>query len=180
MKLAPQRPDVVLATARAAQMAGFYGDSILAYDEYLKLRPPDDPADDIVRRDRALLAGFSRDGLKPGIRDLTAYLEKHPNDAIGHYDLAQLYEREDRSKALAEISAAVRLSPDFEPAHFFRAWLLQKLGREEVSISRSPHYRSAEPRRCPGFRSDGAQLSESREAGRSREGLEGGGASFSR
>ena len=50
--------------------------------------------------------------------------------------LRELYpEREDRSKALAEISAAVRLSPDFEPAHFFRAWLLQKLGREKVPIA---------------------------------------------
>ena len=29
----------------------------------------------------------------------------------------------------------MRLSPDFEPAHFFRAWLLQKLGREEDSIT---------------------------------------------
>jgi tetratricopeptide (TPR) repeat protein len=42
-KLAPKRPEIMLALARAAQMAGYYGDSILAYDDYLKLRPEDDP-----------------------------------------------------------------------------------------------------------------------------------------
>ena len=39
---APNRPDVLLALARAAEDAGFYGDSVVAYDEYLQISPKDD------------------------------------------------------------------------------------------------------------------------------------------
>jgi len=127
---APQRPEVMLALARAAQMAGYYGDSILAYDDYLKLRPEDDP----VRRDRALLQGYSRTGRKQGYEELTQYVEKHPQDPIGFYDLAQLTDRVDRAQALARVTAAVHLDPKFEPAHYYRAWLLKQLGRNDESV----------------------------------------------
>jgi tetratricopeptide (TPR) repeat protein len=123
--LAPQRADVTLALARAAQSGGYYGDAILAYDEYLKLRP----GDDMVRRDRALVFGFSQGGLQQGLRDLRAHVEKHPNDAVGYYDLAQLSDRQERAEALRNVSKAVQSAPDFEKAHYYRAWLLEQLGR---------------------------------------------------
>ena len=127
---APQRPEVLLALARAAQMAAYYGDSILAYDDYLKLRPEDDA----VRRDRALLQGYSRTGRKQGYDELTQYVEKHPEDPIGFYDLAQLTDRIDRTQALERVTTAVRLDPKFEPARYYRAWLLKQLGRNEESV----------------------------------------------
>lgn len=130
-KAAPQRADICLALARATQMAGYYGDSILAYDSYLKLKP----GDDLVRRDRALLYGFSRAGRDQGLQELKAYVQKHPRDAVGFYDLAQLLDRVDRAKALECVSTAVRLDPRFEPARYYRAWLLQKLGRSQESAS---------------------------------------------
>ncbi len=130
-KQAPQRPDVLLALARAAQMAGYYGDSILAYDDYLKLRPEDDP----VRRDRALLTGYSRTGRQQGFAELTAYVEKHPTDPIGFYDLAQLTDRIDRAQALERVTEAVHLNPRFEPARYYRAWLLKQLGRNQESVT---------------------------------------------
>ncbi len=134
-KLAPQRPDVMLALARAAQMGGFYGDSILAYDEYLKLRPAGDPSDDIVRRDRALVVGSNRTDVPEALKLLTQYVEKHPKDAVGLYDLALLLNAVDQAQALDRVSEAVRLAPEFEPAHFVRAWLLQQLGRNEDSVA---------------------------------------------
>jgi tetratricopeptide (TPR) repeat protein len=130
-RLAPQRPDVTLALARSAQSGGYYGDSILAYDEFLKLRP----GDDMVRRDRALVFGFTRGGLQQGMRDLRAYLEKHPNDAVGYYDLAQLADRQDRSEALRYVSKAVQSAPELEKPHYYRAWLLEQLGRFEESAA---------------------------------------------
>jgi tetratricopeptide (TPR) repeat protein len=130
-QLAPQRPDVILALARAAQFGGYYGGSILAYDEYLKLRPDDD----LVRCDRALVFGFTRGGLEGGLRDLRLYLEKHPTDGVGYYDLAQLSDRVDRDEALRCVSKAIQASPELEKAHYYRAWLLEKLGRLEESAA---------------------------------------------
>ena len=48
-QLSPKRTDVLLALGRASEDAGFYGDSVMAYDEYLQIRPDEDT----VRRDRA-------------------------------------------------------------------------------------------------------------------------------
>ncbi|MGH9663553.1 MAG: tetratricopeptide repeat protein, partial [Bryobacteraceae bacterium] len=117
--------------ARATQMAGYYGDSIVAYDGYLKLKP----GDDLVRRDRALLYGYSRAGRDEGLKELQAYVQRHPRDAVGSYDLAQLLDRVDRTQALDRASAAVRLDPRFQPARYYRAWLLQKLGRSQESVA---------------------------------------------
>lgn len=134
-KLAPQRADVLLALARAAQSAGFFGDAILAYEEYLKLHP----ADDLVRRDRALVNGviwgYIRANLEESTKELTQYVEKHPGDAIGFYDLAQVWERADPLASLARVSKAIELDPTLEPARFERARLLQKAGRTEDSIA---------------------------------------------
>jgi tetratricopeptide (TPR) repeat protein len=130
-KLAPQRPDVLLALARAAQMGAYYGDCLLAYDDYLKLRPDDD----MVRRDRALVYGFTRTGLEESRKELNRYVEKHPGDAVGFYDLAQLLDRTDRAQALDRVSTAVRLDGKLQPARYYRAWLLHKLGRSEESLA---------------------------------------------
>ena len=51
----PGRADIVLALARAAEDAGYYGDSALMYDEYLGTRPDDETA----RRDRARVLGYT-------------------------------------------------------------------------------------------------------------------------
>ena len=130
-KLVPQRPDVVLALARAAQMGAYYGDCLLAYDDYLRLRP----ADQMVRRDRALVYGHTRTGLEQSLRELTEYVEKHPQDAVGFYDLAQLLDRTDHEQALSQVSTAVRLDPKLQPARYYRSWLLHKLGRNEESLA---------------------------------------------
>jgi Flp pilus assembly protein TadD len=130
-KLVPQRPDVVLALARAAQMGAYYGDCLLAYDDYLRLRP----ADAMVRRDRALVYGYTRKGLEESRRELARYVDEHPEDAIGFYDLAQLLDRTDRAQALERVSTAVRLDPKLEPARYYRAWLLHQLGRNEESLA---------------------------------------------
>ncbi len=129
--LTPQRTDVLLALARAAQSAGFYGDSDLAYSEYLKHRPQDD----MVRRDRALVHGFSDTGREEAMKDLTSYVQHHPRDAVGFFDLAQITYHTDREQALSYASTAVRLDPALEPAHYIRAWLLHRLGRDQEALA---------------------------------------------
>ncbi|MGA2114298.1 MAG: tetratricopeptide repeat protein [Bryobacteraceae bacterium] len=130
-KLAPQRPDVLLSLAQATHDAGYFGDSLLAYDEYLTLRP----GDEVARRDRAFILGYGDAGRAEGIKELTAYVERHPDDAIGYFDLAQISYHADRERALEQVSTAVRLKPSFEPAHFVRGWLLHFLGREEEALA---------------------------------------------
>jgi tetratricopeptide (TPR) repeat protein len=127
---APKRPDILLALARAAEDAGYYGDSALACDEYLQLRR----ADDIARRDCAGVYGYTGTRLEEGVRELTWYVQNHPDDPVGYYDLAQFSWRTHPQESLDELSAALRLNPNFVPAHHARAWLLHRLGRTAESL----------------------------------------------
>lgn len=126
----PKRPDILLALARAAEDAGYYGDSALACDDYLKLRPQDDT----VRRDCARVYGYTGTRLDEGLEELASYVQKHPKDPVGYFDLAQLSWRTDPRKALEQLSTAVRLDPAFAPARHARAWLLHRLGRSAESL----------------------------------------------
>ena len=129
-KAAAMRTDIQLALARATQMGGFYGDSVLAYDRYLASRPDDD----LVRRDRALVQGYTRSGESAALDYLRSYTSQHPNDAVGFYDLAQVAHRADENGVVALVSKALQLDPKLEPAFLFRSWLLNKAGRYEDSL----------------------------------------------
>jgi tetratricopeptide (TPR) repeat protein len=127
---APKRPDIVLALARSSEEAGYYGDSALAYDEYLQLRP----GEDTVRRDRARVYGHTGTRLEEGLKELAWYVRKHPNDPVGYFDQAQFLWRTDPEKALNQLSTAVRLDPNFGAARYGRAWLLHRLGKTAESL----------------------------------------------
>ncbi len=129
-RLQPSRPDIDLALARATAMGGFYGDSIQAYDRYLAARPGDESA----TRDRALVEAFTRAGHEKGAQALAHWVEQHPNDATGHYDLALLPGADDSRRAVEELSRAIALDPHFGPALFLRAWLLEKAGNYAASL----------------------------------------------
>src|SRR5207244_4449852 len=128
---APHRPDILLALARATEDAGYYGDSALAYDEYLQIQP----VDDMARRDRGRVYGYTGTRLEEGLKELTWYVQKHPEDPIGYYDLAQFTWKTEPQTALRQLSTALRLAPNFAPAHYARAWLLHRLGRTADSLA---------------------------------------------
>jgi tetratricopeptide (TPR) repeat protein len=127
---APQRADITLALARAAEDAGYYGDSSLAYDEYLKLKPDDDTA----RRDRARVYGYTGKRLAEGLKELGWYVSKHPGDAVGYYYLAQLTWAGNPETALDQLSKALRLDSSQVTVLYARAWLLHRLGRAADSV----------------------------------------------
>lgn len=135
-KKAPKRPDILLALARAAEDAEYYGDSALAFDEYLELRPGDDTA----RRDRARVCGRTETRREEGLKELASYIERHPDDPRAHYDLAHLTWETAPEEALGQLAAAVRLDAEFAAAHVSRAWLLHRLGRTEEAV---PHLETA-------------------------------------
>ena len=130
-KLAPRRTDVLLTLARAADEARYFGDSALAYDEYLVLQPDDESA----KRDRALVYGMTQSKLKEGLRDLQAHVRRYPSDAVAWFHLARLTWVSDAETALKYLDRAVdadRKSPDIR---FARGWLLYRAGRVQESLA---------------------------------------------
>jgi len=126
----PDRPEIALALARASEDAGYYGDSVLAYDQYLRLRP----GDDVARRDRARVVANTAGRHEEGLKALEEYVVRHPRDPIGHFQLAQLCWKSDAEKSLAHLAEAVRLDPRLAPAHIARAWLLHRHGRDSEAV----------------------------------------------
>lgn len=129
-QLAPDNAEAVLALARAAQSGEYYGDAALAYDDYLRLRPGDVAA----QRERALVCGRTDSRKAEGLRELAGYVRKHPDDPLGHYDLALLSWRDQPEAALANLTEALKLDPRFAAAYINRAWLLNRLGRTGEAV----------------------------------------------
>ena len=128
---AADEPAIALALARAAEDAGYYGDSGIAYDRYLALRPGDASA----RRDRARVVANTPGRRDEGMKALEVYVAGHPKDPLGHFQLAQLCWSADADKSLAELAEAVRLDPLLAPAHTARAWLLHRHGRDAEALT---------------------------------------------
>ncbi len=135
-KAAPYDTGVALALARAAEGAGYYGDAALAYDRYLVLRP----ADEGSRRDRARALANTTGRREEGVRELEAYVKRLPEDAAGHFELAQLCWKAEPERSLTLLAEAVRLDPKMAAAHTARGWLLHRLGRDEEAL---PHLEAA-------------------------------------
>ncbi|MCC6862021.1 MAG: tetratricopeptide repeat protein [Bryobacterales bacterium] len=127
---APKRPDILLPLAQAAEYAGYYGDSALAYDEYLQLRPGDAAA----RRDRGRVYAYTGTRLEEGLRELNRYVQSHPKDPLGYFSLAQFSWKDRPEQSLEQLDSALRLDPKLLPARFARAWLLHRMGRTADSL----------------------------------------------
>jgi tetratricopeptide (TPR) repeat protein len=127
---APKNAEILFALAHAAEDAGFLGDSALAYDEYLALRPEDDRA----RLDRARVSCLTGTRREEGLKETEWYIRKHPADPMGFFILAQFTWETKPEAALGQLSQALRVDPVFTPALYARAWLLQRLGRIQESL----------------------------------------------
>lgn len=128
-QIAPDRADVQLLLARTAADLGYFGDSVQAWDRYIKLKP----ADDSARRERAVaesIAGQDDNSLA----DLHWYLSRHPNDAVAHYDLGIVKSATDGGEALAQFNRAIALKSDFAAAYLARASLQYRQGHAAAAL----------------------------------------------
>jgi len=117
-KVAPARADVILLLAQVSAQLGFYEDSAAAYDRYLKLKPEDDTA----RRERGFdLARVNQS--KGALRDLEWYAARHPQEAVGYFELAVARVYDDPQKALALLDKALELDPALYRARYTRGLL---------------------------------------------------------
>jgi len=139
-RLAPDRTDILLLMAQASYNAGYYADTVTAYEKYLKLKPDDD----IARRERgfALTRSFR---VEEGIQELEWYIKRHPQDPWGYYKLAAAQFSEDKEQSLKSINKVLSLNPEFYEAHYARGFLYMQLDRPADAITDLKAYLSFDP-----------------------------------
>ncbi len=128
---APERADIQALIGHISSDLGYFGDAADAWGRYMELAP----ADDSGRRER----GFAEAalGLKPdgGLADLKWFVEKHPSDAIGHYELGTAECSSNAEEAEQELNRALTLKPDLAPARFARGLLAYRRGKPELALT---------------------------------------------
>jgi tetratricopeptide (TPR) repeat protein len=129
-RLAPTRPDIPLFLAQLTEKLGVLGDTAVAYDQYLKLRP----TDDVARRERAF--ALARSGkVAEGLPDLEWYVQKHPKDAQGFYALGVVIALDDHGRGLEQLNHALKLDDSHAAARYVRAGLNLQDGKIPEAIA---------------------------------------------
>lgn len=138
--LAPKRPDIVHAVATTAAQAGYFGDAGMAFDDYLKLRPDDE----VARRERGF--AFACAGIKHwALPDLEWYVQRHPGDAEGHFQLGFALSVNELARATRELNEALRLKPDLAEAYLTRGAIYQSEGKALQAVPDLEHAVSLRP-----------------------------------
>lgn len=129
-QIAPQRADVQKLIAIEARNIKADEDSVAAWDRYLKLAPNDEEA----KRERAF--GKARlQLLDEALPELRSYVAKHPNDAVGFYELGMAESVNDPGQAIERLNRAVELQPDFVAARAGRGILLHLSNQPEKAVA---------------------------------------------
>ena len=128
-QLAPERADVQRLLAVTANELGAWEDSAAAWDRYSKLAPNDDEA----RRERGY-AIVHQGKFDVGVADLEWYLARHPDDAMGYFELGVAQSASDPTKGIESLDKALSLKADFPAARAVRGALYYKQGKPEVAL----------------------------------------------
>ncbi|HVW11736.1 MAG TPA: tetratricopeptide repeat protein [Bryobacteraceae bacterium] len=129
-QIAPQRADVQKLIAIEARNIKADQDSVDAWDKYLKLMPNDEEA----QRERAF--GMARlQKLDEALPELRAYVARHPNDAVGFYELGMTESVDDPGKAIERLNRAIELQPEFVAARAARGILLHVSNQPEKAVA---------------------------------------------
>jgi tetratricopeptide (TPR) repeat protein len=129
-RLAPQRGDIQKMLAVTTGDLGAIADSAKAWDRYLQLQPDDD----VARRERGFTA-FQMGQFEQGVAELRAFVSRHPDDAVGHFELAAAVNKDNPAEALKEFDRALALKPDFPAAHSARGSLYYQMGKPEAALA---------------------------------------------
>ncbi len=123
-KISPERADIQRLLAHTAGDLGYFGDAVKAWDRYLAMVPLDETA----ARDRAFAMTALGDDTNRGITGLQAYVRKHPQDAIGHFELGAAEAPTDLPGAARELNRAIAIQPDLVAARVARGLLHYRQG----------------------------------------------------
>ena len=127
---APERADIQRLIAHISSDLGYFGDAVNAWNRYMKLAPNDDSG----RRERAFAQAALAQQDNAGIADLKWFVEKHPNDAVGHYELGTAEAAHNPDIALQELNRALALQPDLAAARFTRGLLYYRTGKPQLAL----------------------------------------------
>jgi tetratricopeptide (TPR) repeat protein len=127
--LDPRRADVEKLLAIATTDLGALDDASAAWDRYLKLAPDDDTA----RRERGY-TNAQKGQIEQGLKDLEWFAAKHPEDAVGHYELGQAVRTLDMVKAMEQFDRALGIAPAYVPALMARGSLYYQEGKPEAAV----------------------------------------------
>ena len=123
-RAAPDRADLLEFLGGVLAKLGFYREAGAVYDHCFQVHPSDDEA----RRERGY--ALARAGqLTEAFRDLDWYVERHPRDPIGFFELAVVESIPQPDQSLKYFDRALELDPKMAPAHFARGILLRQEGR---------------------------------------------------
>jgi len=128
--LAPERSDVQKLLAVTTGDLGALADAAAAWNRYLKL----EPNDDVARRERGFTA-FQMGHFEQGVADLRWFATRHPDDAVGHFELGAAENKDNPAEALAEFDRALALKSDFAAAHSARGSLYYQMGKPEAALA---------------------------------------------
>ena len=128
---APERADIQALIAHISADLGYFGDAAEAWGRYMKLAPNDDTG----RRERGFAEAALGEKPEAGLADLKWFVQKHPNDAIGHYELGTAECSGNPEEAERELNRALALKPDLGAARFARGLLIYKRGKPELALA---------------------------------------------
>ena len=128
---APERADIQALIARISADLGYFGDAVEAWGRYMKLAPKDDTG----RRERGFAEAAAGEKPAAALADLKWFVQKHPNDAIGHYELGTAECSSNPEEAERELDMALALKPDLAAARFARGLLLYRRGKPELAVA---------------------------------------------
>jgi predicted Zn-dependent protease len=128
-RVAPQRADVQKLLGMSTSDLLAYEDSAAAWDRYTKLEPNDDAG----RRER----GFAKTNMKQaeGMADLEWFVSRHPDDATGLFEWGVAQGVSDPDQAIATLTKALNLRPDFADAHAARGALEYQQNNAEAALA---------------------------------------------
>lgn len=126
----PGRADVQQLLARMTADLGYFSDAIQAWDRYLKLVP----GDGVARRERAFAASAIGEETDRSLAELKAYASRHPDDAVGHYELGIAEASAAPEDALMQLNRALALKPDLPAALVARGLLQLKRGNYRAAL----------------------------------------------
>jgi tetratricopeptide (TPR) repeat protein len=123
-RLAPDCADLLEFLGSVLDKLGFYPDAAAVYARCLEAHPGDDQA----RRERGYaLARAAR--ITDALQDLNWYVEKHPRDPIGFFELALVESLQQPDRSLEHFNQALELDPHMVSAHLARGILLRQQGK---------------------------------------------------
>ncbi len=69
-----------------------------------------------------------------GVAELRWFVSRHPDDAVGHFELGSAENKDNPAQALAEFDRALALKADFAAAHAARGGLYYQMGKPEAAL----------------------------------------------